>query len=86
MRRDAEFFEGRDLELFYIAKRLNEALALEQLLTESGFEYLVEPDRYRGGFLFQTERVGAFFYAASESLDAVRDLLTAHGYRPHAAR
>src|SRR5437899_12840382 len=60
MKRDASFFgEGR-AELVYIAKRLRDALRLESILTAAGVDYGVEADRYRGGFIFQTERVGAF--------------------------
>ena len=41
--REPDFFEDRELSLIYIAKKLKEALALEQLLTEAGLDYLVEP-------------------------------------------
>jgi hypothetical protein len=40
------------LALVYVAKRLKEALRLEELLTAAGLEYLVEPDKYRGGIIF----------------------------------
>src|SRR5260370_42108892 len=49
MRRDAEFFEDREMDLIYIAKKLKEALRLESMLTESGVEYAVETDKYSGG-------------------------------------
>ena len=45
-------------------------------------EYLVEPDEYRGGFLFQTVRTGAFFYVRGEDGDAVREKLAALGFKP----
>ena len=63
--------------------KYKEALALEEVLTQAGVEYGVEPDRYKGGFVFQTERVGAFFYVLEEAAEAARLVLTSHGYRPH---
>ncbi len=84
MRREPDFFGDRELSLVYIAKKLKEALKLESELTEAGVDYLVEPDRYTGGVLFRTERVGAFFYVAPESEQAARDLLTSKGYKPPA--
>jgi len=41
--REPEFLKDRELSLIYVAKKLKEALALEQLLTEAGLDYLVEP-------------------------------------------
>ncbi|MBS1825823.1 MAG: hypothetical protein JST93_10920 [Acidobacteria bacterium] len=82
MRREPEFFEEQELSLVYIAKKLKEALALEELLTRAEFEYLVEPDRYRGGIIFQTERVGAFFYVTPAEESRVREFLSANGYAP----
>ncbi|HUQ94766.1 MAG TPA: hypothetical protein VM120_24005 [Bryobacteraceae bacterium] len=82
MRREADHFEGQELALVYIAKKLKEALALEELLTRAEFEYLVEPDRYRGGVIFQSERIGAFFYVAPDEESRVREFLTANGYHP----
>lgn len=82
MRREAEFFGERELALIYIAKKLKEALALEDLLTTAEFDYFVEPDRYRGGVVFQTERVGAFFYVDPVHETRAREYLSANGYRP----
>ena len=83
MKQDPDFFEGKEPSLIYIAKRLKEALALEQVLTNAGVDYGVEPDRYRGGFVFQSERIGAFFYVLEEAAEAARHVLTCHGYRPY---
>ncbi len=82
MRREGEFFGDRELSLIYIAKKLKEALALEELLTTAEFDYYVEPDRYRGGVVFQTERVGAFFYVDPSIEARAREYITANGYRP----
>ena len=83
MKQDADFFEGKEPSLIYIAKKLKEALALEEVLTNAGVDYGVEPDRYKGGFVFQTERVGAFFYVPEEGVEAARQVLATHGYRPY---
>ena len=54
MKQEPDFFEGKEPTLIYIAKRLKDALALEEILTNAGVDYGVEPDRYRGGFVFQS--------------------------------
>ena len=81
MRRDPEFF-GEDVELVlvYVAKKLKEALAIENLFTESGLDYLVEPDTYSGGIIFRTQRTGAFFYVAPENQTVAMALLTGANY------
>lgn len=82
MRRTQEFFGDQELALIYIAKKLKEALKLEALLTGAGLDYLVEADSYRGGLIFVTERIGAFFYVVPEMEEAARRLMAANGYRP----
>jgi hypothetical protein len=81
MRRDADFFQERELDLIYIAKNLMEALRLESALTESGVEYAVETDKYSGGLLFRSTRVGAFFYVLPEALEQVREVMHRHSFR-----
>ncbi|MGP0076070.1 MAG: hypothetical protein ACLPWF_29475 [Bryobacteraceae bacterium] len=81
MRRDADFFEDREMDLIYIAKKLKEALRLESALTESGVDYAVESDRYSGGVIFRSERVGAFFYVLPEAADQARRIMREHGFR-----
>ena len=81
MRREADFFEDRELDLVYIAKKLQEALRLESAFTESGVDYVVEPDRYSGGVIFRSERVGAFFYVLPETADQARQVMREHGFR-----
>jgi prenyltransferase beta subunit len=83
MERDPEFFGETELTLVYIAKKLKEALVLEKLLTNAEIDYLVEPDTYRGGFVFVSERVGAFFYVAPEAEERTRELMQAKGYKPY---
>ena len=81
MRRDADFFEDRELDLIYIAKKLKEALRLESALTESGVDYAVEADNYIGGVIFRSERVGAFFYVPPESAEQARRVMAQNGFR-----
>lgn len=83
MRREPDYFGDEELVLLYIARRLKEALKLEALLTEAALDYLVEPDRYTGGIIFRTERVGAFFYIAPAAEEPARRVLIEHGYKPH---
>jgi hypothetical protein len=83
LRRDPDFFGEQELNLVYVAKKLKEALSLEQVLTDAGFDYLVEPDKYSGGVIFRSERVGAFFYVAPESDDAARSIMQQAGYKPY---
>ena len=83
MRQDADFFEDRELDLIYIAKKLKDALRLESVLTEAGIDYAVEPDQYVGGVIFRSERVGAFFYTAPESTERVREAMHRNGFRIH---
>ena len=84
MQRGPEHFGDQELALLYIARRLTEALRLENLLTEAGLDYLVEPDKYSGGIIFQSERVGAFFYVAPADEAAAREMLARGGFRAYA--
>jgi hypothetical protein len=83
VRQDPEFFGEVELSLIYIAKKLKEALKIEETLTGAGLDYVVEPDTYRGGIIFASERIGAFFYVAPEQLDESRELLRTRGYKPY---
>lgn len=81
MRRDADYFEDREMHLIYIARRLKEALRLEAALTESGVEYAVEADEYSGGVIFHSKRVGAFFYVLPEAVQQAQEVMRRHGFR-----
>lgn len=82
MKQDASFFDGKEPALIYIAKRLREALRLESVFTSAGVDYGVEADEYRGGVIFRTTRVGAFFYVLPETKDAAHDVMRRHGFKP----
>jgi hypothetical protein len=83
MKQEASFFEGHEPVLIYIAKRLKDALRLESILDESGLDYGVEADEYRGGVIFRSVRAGAFFYVLPAIVDAAHDLLRRNGYKPY---
>jgi hypothetical protein len=83
MRQPLEFFGEQELELIFVAKKLNEALQLEALLDQTGLDYLVEPDKYKGGVIFQSERIGAFFYVTPENSEGARGTLVKAGYKPY---
>ena len=82
MRQEASFFEGKDPALVYIAKRLNEAFRLEAIFSAAGVDYGVEADEYRGGFIFQRVRAGAFFYVLPDVVETARRVMLENGYRP----
>ena len=83
MKKDADYFADQEPVLVYIAKRLKDALRLEGLLDAAGIEYGVEADEYRGGVVFQSARVGAFFYVLPETAGACRDAMRQNGYKPY---
>ena len=83
MRQEPDFFGEDELVLVYIAKQLDDALALENQLTERGIDYLVEPDTYTGGVIFRRARVGAFFYVRPEDAERTRHVMEATGRRPY---
>ncbi len=85
MLREPDYFEDQELSLIYVAKKLKEALALEKLLTDTGLDYLVEPDRYSGGIIFRSERIGAFFYVAPGDEEQARLTMRQGGYKPYEA-
>ena len=82
MRQDPSYFAGKEPILIYIAKRLKDALRLEAIFTEAGVDYGVEADEYKGGVLFRSVRVGAFFYVRPDSVDVAHDLMRRHGFEP----
>lgn len=82
MKQEASYFEGKDPVLIYIAKRLKDALRLESIFTESGLEYGVEADEYRGGVVFRSVRAGAFFYVLPAMVEAAHGIMRRNGYKP----
>ena len=81
MRRQSEFFGDQELVLVHVARRLKEALAVEQVLDAAGLDYAVVPATYTAGLLFRSERVGAFFYVAPQSEDHARNVILQRGFK-----
>ena len=80
MRRDPAEYEGRQMDLVYIAGALEEAQKLEALLDQAGFDYVIEVEQYRSGVIFASVRAGAFFYVEPESATRCRQVLSQAGY------
>lgn len=81
MRRDPDYFGDREMDLIFVAKRLKDALRLEDLLTQAEIDYAVETDTYQGGVVFLSERTGAFFYVLPEALQRAQEVLSTNGFR-----
>jgi hypothetical protein len=82
MKKEADYFDGVEPELIFVAKRLRDATSLESVLTAAGIDYAVEPDQYEGGIIFKTMRVGAFFYVRPESREKAVAIMLEKGYVP----
>jgi flavin-dependent dehydrogenase len=82
VKRDPEHFGGREMDLVYIARRLKDALRLEEALTAAGVDYAVETGEYLGGVIFKRKLTGAFFYVVPEALEAARQAMTEAGFEP----
>jgi hypothetical protein len=84
MKKDADYFDGVEPELIFVAKRLRDAISLESVLTGAGVDYAVEPDQYEGGLIFKSMRVGAFFYVRPELREKAVAVMLENGYVPAA--
>jgi len=82
MKKEADYFEGVEPDLIFIARRLRDALNLEELFTGAGIDYGVETDEYLGGTIFKSKRVGAFFYVRPESRESAVAVMLRNGYVP----
>lgn len=80
MRRESEAFDDIDPVLVYAARKLRHAQRAEALLTSAGIDYVVETDVISVGFIFRTERMGAFFYVAPADEEPARRTLEAEGF------
>lgn len=82
MKKDAEYFEGREPQLIYIAKKLKDAVRLESILSEAGIDFGVETDEYHGGVIFRRTRVGAFFYVLPEFRESAVEVMRQNRFVP----
>jgi hypothetical protein len=83
MRREPEFFKEEEIELIYIAKKLADALAVEELFTSFDVDYVVQTSEYYSGMIFQKLRTGAFFYVDREWVKYTRQLLEQNGRKAY---
>ena len=82
VKKEANYFEGVEPELIFVARRLADAMRLEGVLDAAGIDYGVEPDEYEGGIIFKSRRVGAFFYVRPESRESAVSAMLDNGYIP----
>jgi hypothetical protein len=83
MKQEAVFFEGKEPVLIYIAKKLKDALRLEDVLTQAGVDFGVEADEYRGGVVFRSVRTGAYFYVLPEAVSQAHQAMSNSGFKPY---
>jgi hypothetical protein len=83
MKQEPSYFEGHEPVLIYIAKKLKDALRLEDLLAAGGVDFGVEADEYRAGVIFRSVRAGAFFYVLKEQVTTAHEVLRRNGYIPY---
>ena len=83
MKQEPSYFEGHEPVLIYIAKKLKDALRLEDLLAAGGVDFGVEADEYRAGVIFRSVRAGAFFYVRKEQTATAHEVLRKNGYVPY---
>ena len=83
MRREPEYFGEAELDLLYMARRLRDALRVEDILTAAGVDYLIETGTYRAGFLIKRDLAGVFFYVAPKDLATTKALLLEQRLQPY---
>jgi hypothetical protein len=83
MRREPDFFGDSELLLLYMARRLSDALRLEELLTAANIDYIVETGIYVAGFLLRRNLKGAFFYVDPATMVRAQNLLLQNRYKPY---
>ncbi|HMF78905.1 MAG TPA: hypothetical protein VK604_24825 [Bryobacteraceae bacterium] len=83
MKREPEFFGDTELNLVFMARRLREALKIEEIFTAANIDYLVETGTYTGGMLLKRELTGAFFYVTPEAWGPASQLLLANRFKPY---
>jgi hypothetical protein len=82
MRKEPEHFGEAEMRLIHVARKLKDALRVEEVLTVAGLDYVVEPDEYVVGTIFRRRRIGAFFYVAVHDDPRARELLLREGFTP----
>ena len=54
-----------------------------QRLNNAGIDYAIETDTYRGGMIFVSERVGAFFYVDPQAQSGALEVLERANVKPY---
>ena len=75
---DSEALADRDLVEVFIARTLDEARRVEELLTDRGVDYAVQVELF-GRTLFGSPRYGAMFYVTVSLAQYCRSALAAAG-------
>ncbi len=80
---DSEAFLDKEVSRVYIAANVGEAERVEKALTDDGFDYLVEIERFTRAVLgiFPSEYPGASFYVLSGQAASARKTLSGAGLR-----
>jgi len=73
--------EEPEVELVYIAGKLEEAKNVEAVFERHRIDYDVRVEQYRAGFIFASVRAGAFFYVPADEAARSREILSGLGYR-----
>jgi len=81
MRREPDFFGEEELTLVYLARRLKDALAVEQIFDASGLDYALETGPYQSGLLFRSSKVGVYFYVRPQDAAQAMTALSQHSRR-----
>lgn len=80
-RRNPEHLDGVEPVLIYMARKLRHAIRVEEMLTDAGIDYVVETDTFAAGFIFRTERTGAFFYVAPVDHERAISTIEREGFK-----
>ena len=78
---ESETLADRDLVAVYIAKTLAEARRVEELLTDRGVDYVVQPELF-ARTLLGSARYGAMFYVTADQARYCRSALAVAGMEP----
>jgi hypothetical protein len=80
-RLDSEEFLDKEVSRVYLAAKVGEAERVEKALTDEGFDFMVEIERFTKAVLgiFTSEYSGAGFYVLSGQADSARKALSAAG-------
>lgn len=82
-RLEPEAFLDKEVCRVYIAGNVGEAERVEKVLTDEGFDYMVELERFTTAVLgiFPSDYPGIGFYVLSAQAASVRKILSAAGLR-----